>query len=334
MFNLTYEEIIERIKREKGLSTIEIEEKIKSKLKNLSDLISKEGAAHIVANELGVKLINVFEKKKFKIKDIISGLSSVDIVGRVVSIYSIRTYNKNGREGKVANFLLGDETGTIRVVLWDTNHISEIEKGTLKEGIIVKLKNAYIKDNNGYPEVHLSNKGKIIFDVDEYVGEVNLELKPLYNLKSISSLTKEEYNIGVQGTLVQIFEPRFYDICPECNKKVNFEDNKFICLEHGEVIPKLAIFANFYLDDGTGNIRVTAFRDLASNLLNLKDLNELKSNPIIFNDIKESLIGKEVLIIGRVVKNMMFERYELLASKFEDVDPLELANELVGQIER
>ena len=48
MLGFKYEDIIARIKEEKGLSDGEIEVKVKQKLEQLSDLISKQGAAHIV----------------------------------------------------------------------------------------------------------------------------------------------------------------------------------------------------------------------------------------------------------------------------------------------
>ena len=61
MIKIPYEDIISKIKSGSKLSEEEIEAKIEAKLKQLSGLISKNGAAHIIANELGVKLIeNVY----------------------------------------------------------------------------------------------------------------------------------------------------------------------------------------------------------------------------------------------------------------------------------
>ena len=40
MFGLTYEDIVEKIIKEKGISKEEIEEKVDEKIKQLSDLIS------------------------------------------------------------------------------------------------------------------------------------------------------------------------------------------------------------------------------------------------------------------------------------------------------
>ena len=129
MFNVSYEEIISRIKEEKNLSDEEITAKIKDKLKQLSDLISKEGAAHIVANELGVIITNV--KKEVKINKLLTGMNNVIIAGKVLELNEIINYDKNGRKGKVVSFKLGDDTGVVRVVFWDVNHIKEIEEGKI-----------------------------------------------------------------------------------------------------------------------------------------------------------------------------------------------------------
>ena len=54
---LNYDELINRIK-EKGFNDKEIERKINRKLEELSGLISREGAAHLIANELGINLFD------------------------------------------------------------------------------------------------------------------------------------------------------------------------------------------------------------------------------------------------------------------------------------
>ena len=78
MIKIPYEKIIEKIKEQAKISDSEIESKIKEKTDQLAGLISKEGAAHIIANELGVKL---FEEGNLKIKDILPGMRSVETSG-------------------------------------------------------------------------------------------------------------------------------------------------------------------------------------------------------------------------------------------------------------
>ena len=50
MIKIPYEQIVERIKTNANISEDEIKERVNAKMKQLSGLISKEGAAHIVAN--------------------------------------------------------------------------------------------------------------------------------------------------------------------------------------------------------------------------------------------------------------------------------------------
>ena len=54
MIDIPRAEIVTKIKEAKGLSEDEINAKIQEKLTQLAGLISEDGAAHIIANELGV----------------------------------------------------------------------------------------------------------------------------------------------------------------------------------------------------------------------------------------------------------------------------------------
>jgi hypothetical protein len=66
MINIPIDVIIEKITEQTDLKEEEVQNKINSKLEQLSGLISKEGAAHIVANELGVKLMQTEGVMKIK----------------------------------------------------------------------------------------------------------------------------------------------------------------------------------------------------------------------------------------------------------------------------
>lgn len=333
MFSIKYTDIIEKIKKEKGLTEEEIETKIQNKLDQLGDLISKEGAAHIIANELGVKVFEDLGKKRIQIKDIFPGLSSINLIGKVITIFGVREFHKEDRQGKVGSFLLGDETGVIKVVLWDTNHIKEVENNNLKEGMVIKLKSCYTRSNNNLTEIHLGNKGKLILDVDENIGEVRLDFKQQYTKKSIFELGGGENNVGIIGAIVQVFEPKFYEICNICGKRVILQSDKFNCEEHGTVVPKLGVVANIYLDDGTSSIRVVAFREQAEELIGKENVDKLKKDRSSFEEIKKEILGKQILLVGRVSKNEMFDRLEFNAITVNEVNPLEFAEDLVKEVD-
>ena len=74
---------------EKGsITEAELDGKIKEKMDKLSGLISEEGAAHIIANELGIKLFEV--SGKLQVQNILAGMKNVDVTGKVVRKYFIK----------------------------------------------------------------------------------------------------------------------------------------------------------------------------------------------------------------------------------------------------
>lgn len=318
MLGLTYEDIVEIIKKEKGLSNEDIETKVKEKLTKLSDLISKEGAAHIIANELG---INLFDSSvvKLKINKVLPGMRSVNILGKVVKFYGVNEFKKEDREGKVANMLFGDETGSLRLVIWDTALISKFENEEIKEGNVIRIKNGYVKQNNGFKEIHLGAQGEISLED----AEIEVSESSDYIKKEIKDLEAGTSNVGVFGTIVQVFEPRFFDACPDCGKKVL--ENK--CEKHGDVVGKRVPILNLFFDDGTGNIRSVAFREQVYRLTGMKE-EELNDSPEVFEKIKEVLLGKQLVLVGRVTKNEMFDRMEFMVQKVLDVKPEDVVKEV------
>lgn len=139
MIKIPYEQVITKIKTSSYLSVEDIEAKIKQKMDQLSGLISKEGAAHIIANELGVQLYDKFSGR-LQIKNILPGLRDVEVLGKITRKYEIKEFKVGEREGKMGSFVIGDETGTIRVVMW--GHIAE-KLNEIKEGDIIKITSAY-----------------------------------------------------------------------------------------------------------------------------------------------------------------------------------------------
>ena len=328
MLGLTYEDILKYIQDQKGLTVEEIEQKIKEKLNKLSGLISKEGAAHIVANELGINLMENLRKHGVKIEKLATSMRGITVIGKVLRVYDVRTFVKNNKEGKVGSFLMGDETGLVRVVLWDVNHLSYLEKEEVKEDVIVKVHDAYVRDNQGFKELHLGAQGKLELN-PEGVSITVVQQAPQQResvKKHISELQPGDNFVKVIGTVVQVFEPRFYESCPECNKKVV----SGTCAEHGAVTPKAVPILNFFFDDGTSNIRAVAFREHAVTLLSVEEsvVLQMKDDLSVFDNHKQNLLGKQFALTGRVTKNDMFDRVEFSVQQVEEANPEQLASEM------
>src|SRR3990167_6866022 len=97
-----YSQLIERISRSSNIAVDEIERKVEAKKAKLSGLISKEGAAQIVAAELGIN----FDRERMKISELVNGMKRANILGKVIQISPVREFTKNGRSGKVVNMLV------------------------------------------------------------------------------------------------------------------------------------------------------------------------------------------------------------------------------------
>jgi replication factor A1 len=313
MIQIPYGDIIAKIKEKTSLGEEELDSRVKKKLEQLSGLISKEGAAHIVANELGVK---IFEKLsgKLKIKDILAGMRDVETTGKVTQVFEVREFNSNGRQGKVGNLVIGDETGSIRVVCWGNQ--ADIIKN-LSQNNIVKIVSGYVRENQGRKEVHLNDRSKLIINpAGESIGEVasvggRIDAKRL----KISELSEGNDNTELLGTIVNVFEPKFFEVCPTCNKRARQRENLYVCETHGAVTPDYSYVLNFFLDDGSDNIRVVCFRNQAERLLsmNKEQMLQFKDTPIAFEEVKNTLLGNMVKIVGRVTKNTMFDRLEFIS---------------------
>ena len=308
-----YDLLIERIAKAAGIELAEVERKVEAKKAKLSGLISKEGAAQIIAAELGIN----FEDQDLKISELMGGMRKVNVIAKIVSIFPVREFSKNGREGKVANFIVADDTGSTRVVLWDVNHIALIENETIKVGDVVEIKSGSTRDS----EIHLSS-----------FSDLKKSDKVLENVKTapaVSEVTLEEVrqvqSVKVRRAIVQVFQPRFYSVCPECNKKVIPESEGFKCAEHGAVAaPKDRAILNFVIDDGTETMRVVMFSDQINALIPEEDLKDA-DKAIAFRD---DLMGSEIYLSGRVQRNQFFNTLEIVASGVEKVDVEALITEL------
>lgn len=323
MIQIPYEKIIEKIKAASGLSDYDIEGKIKAKMDQLSGFISRDGAAHIVANELGVKILDNVTGR-MKIESIMPGMRSVETVGKAVAVFDVREFNTGEREGKVGSMVIGDETGSVRLVCWG----AQAEKmRQAKAGDIIRVKDVYVKDNRGNKELHLNDRS--LFQLNppgESVGLVkqSASASGTFTRKKISELAGNESNIELLGTVVQTFEPKFFEVCPNCGGRARPQDEGFVCSQHGPVKPDYSYLISLFLDDGTDNIRTVFFRDQVESLLgmNKDEILRYKDAPEDFEPVKNDLLGSMIKVTGRTKKNEMYDRLEFAVAGVEkDPDP-------------
>ena len=100
-----------------------------------------------------------------QIKDLKPKQGNVDIIVDVIDVGDIREFNKFGKPGKVANAVAKDETGDIKLTLWN----DDIEK--IKAGDKVHLTNGYVNEWQGEMQLTTGRMGRI-----EVIGKVDAGL--------------------------------------------------------------------------------------------------------------------------------------------------------------
>jgi hypothetical protein len=307
-----YERIIEKISKISNKEKSEIELLVETKRARLSGLISKEGAAQIVAAELGIN----FDNQRLKIEELLPGMKKVNVIGKIINIYPIKTFKtKKGDESKVVNLILADETSNIKVVLWDTKEIALIESGELIQGRSIEIINGTMRDN----EIHLGSFSEIkILDLDLQ----NVKTDKNFKESKISDLKKGE-SVKIRAFITQCFDIKFFYVCSSCGKKVNQEGNSFLCQEHGKVSAEKRALVSLVLDDGTDSIRAVVFQE------NLEKLgfNILENQENLINN-RQSILGKEFFFFGSVRENKLFNNLEMNIENIEEIDLDNLIKEL------
>jgi ssDNA-binding replication factor A large subunit len=321
---MDFDNIIEKIIEKTSLSKEEVQRKILEKQQELSNLVSKEGAAYIVAKEIGLNLMEK-RKKNLEIKNIVAGIRNLNFSARIFRVFPIRELDIKGKKTSVANLILADNSGTIRLSLWDAQ-TQAIEN--LQAGMAVDIFGGYTKDDKrGGVEVRLGKRGgmKMIEESDLPAVE---DREPEVNRIEVINL-KEGQECEIKGSIVQLFESDpLYEVCPECGGKIKREKEGPKCAKHGIVKPSHGIVISGVVDDGTGNIRVVFFRDNALKLLNMKMEEAENLGEAVFENI--NILGKEFVFAGRVRKNKMFGRLEFIASDVKEINVMDEVNKILN----
>lgn len=168
-----------------------------------------------------------------KIGELKEGMRGVSVAGKVTSVGTPREFiRKDGTKGQVASVVLEDETGVVRLSLWDDD-IKAL--GDMKVGAVIAVENGYTRA--GFGGVDL-NKGRLgsfkINPRDVFIKTLNVEDR----VTEIKDLREGEKSITVQGQLLD--DP--------ISREVN-------------TMRGPTTVVSFRVDDGTGEARVSLWRE-------------------------------------------------------------------------
>ncbi len=204
---LTLEETIQLIlKNRTDLDRKAVMEMIEQKRQQMGpELVNEESAAMIVARDLGIDLHQITARPRMKIEDITEGSRSVTLTAKVVGVDTVREFSRSGGgTGRVASITVADDTGRIRVVLWDetTRLVSD---GLVTVGSWVQIRNAYVKQGlRGALELNIGRMGGIRALEDYEIEELDIEVADAETVK-LGELRENMYDVVVVFAVQRVF---------------------------------------------------------------------------------------------------------------------------------
>jgi len=235
------EDLIAKIlAQRKDLTRGEIESLIEEKKREAQDLLSDQGAARLVAEELLVETEPV-AVPSMMIRDLVAGLNDVTLTGKVLASEPVKDFvRQDGSTGRVVKILLSDETGKIECAVWDA-----------KADLILKygdLTGKPVTVRHGYTRAGLA--GEVEFNAgerSEITVAPEVETLEAAKITSIGEIKEPAIELNVLGIVHS--RPRLYE----------FDRNG----RKGAVLRTV-------LADGTGSMPFVAWNERADELRNLK----------------------------------------------------------------
>ena len=159
---MSTEKIIEQIlSRRPEISRENIIERLEKEKRKTGGFISDETLLRMIAAEFSVEIPH--DKAltpTLSIRNLIPSLNDVTLIGRVVAVFPPKAF-KEDKSGKVASLLVADQSGILRVVLWN-DKTSLMQSGEIKVGQVIRFSHGYTReDRSGRVELHIGEKSEI-----------------------------------------------------------------------------------------------------------------------------------------------------------------------------
>ncbi|MFW6382859.1 MAG: single-stranded DNA binding protein [Haloferacaceae archaeon] len=211
----------------------EFEAAVEEKVEQMGGLADEETAAMLIAHELKDEEVN-------GVADIEPGMDEVKFLGKVVSIGELRTFERDGEDadGRVVNLEVADETGRIRVSLWDEMAVSAVgdpdaeRAGELAEGDVLRIAG---RPKEGYNGVEVSVDKA---EVDD--AEIDVDVDG-FDVHRVEDLSLGLSDVTLQGRILEVGSVRTFDRDDGTEGRVS----------------------NLTVGDPTGRIRVTMWDERA-----------------------------------------------------------------------
>ncbi len=210
---------------------------IQQRLEELRDFMSEETALFFLAKELGLEVGSFsissgvgeeteidYEEFRVDISKLTEGMTNIVVLGRIKKIFPTHNFiRKDGTPDVLRPFIISDNTGECKVVLWGVNNVKLSESKFFKFNEVVRVISNQCKlnkyNNTERMELHVGFNGKIILapedvdysrilKLDETIGNFspNKNASKIIEFTSIADLHKYEgfFSGRIRGKILDI----------------------------------------------------------------------------------------------------------------------------------
>ncbi|MBE6501153.1 MAG: replication protein A [Methanobrevibacter thaueri] len=281
--------------------------------------LSEEQASAMFIPELATLEKAIYDYKK--IEDLDEDEEDTIIIGRVIELNEIRNFDRdNGDTGSVRNIEIADDTGSIRVVLWDNDAKKDLEMGQP-----LKLQNPRLSlDMDNRLQATVSGGTTVLEPSEKELEDLPSQdelMESIFVAKSIESLTEDDTNVHITARIKEVYPDKILlKRCPNCRESVEDSEDEYICDNCGHTFdePKYTLMIPTRVEDDTGEIPVTFFGNLAEELIDMSQeevISIIEDEGYGIEDKIEDLVNMTIEIIANVSFNEYSEEFRLNPKK-------------------
>jgi len=213
------------------VSEEEFREAVEEKVEQMGGLADEETAAMLIAHDLDGGEVET-------IADVEPGLEEAKFLGKVTSVGDLRTFERDedDAEGHVLNLEVADESGAVRVALWDDDAVAAVKE--LEAGEVLRVKG---RPQDGYDGVEVNA------DRVEPDHEVEIDVEPGGD-GTVESLSLGQSDVDLRCVVLDTDEVRTFDRDDGSEGRVS----------------------NLTVGDDTGRVRVTLWDERADRATELE----------------------------------------------------------------
>jgi hypothetical protein len=259
--------------------------------------------------------------------------------GVITTVDDLRKVSlKSGDEVSLLSFTVSDDTDGIRITAW-RDKADELAK-TLKNGDGISLKNVALRFSNYWEKIEAT------ISFESSLDKIDLKISNLKIPESSSKGTSSSFSnnfieinsiqssgfFEIKGFISsELKNIRFYEACSNCRRKV---DN-CTCDQKGD--SKMTMIISHIVEDESGKIRATFIGEAAEKLIGTKadSIVKVKDTPAydeLIENFSAELVGRDIMIKGKVKFSDYSDSYEIVASNFQDINVEEELENRINEI--